>query len=100
MDFNDTQLQVHTILFSVMQPLQLDTKFTTVLYTTVFLPWTTLQSSIRNILSGLHRAPLGWAGTGDHIDAEGLYTSLSVCENLDHSLMSTGGHDGELRIDS
>ena len=91
--FNDTELQVFTVLFSMKQTPS------SLLYGMVLLPWTSLQSSIRNILSGPHRAPPGWAGTGDHIDAEGLYMTPFVCENLDHSLMNTGGNDGKLRID-
>lgn len=66
----------------------------------IVIPWTSLQSSIRNIWSGPHRAPLEWAGTEDHIDPEDLYTILSVCEHLDHSLMNTGGSDRKIKIDA
>ncbi len=65
----------------------------------VVIPSTSLQSSTHNIWSGPHRAPLEWAGTEDHIDPVGLYTSLYVHEHLDHSLMNTGGSDRKIRID-
>lgn len=61
------------------------------------LPWTSLQSSIHNIWSGLHMAPLDWAGTEDHIHPEGLYKTLSFCGHPDHSWMNTGASDRKIR---